>query len=61
MIHDHRFLDGGAAFFALLAGVSFWQGIALGLTIIAAMVSITLGCIRIHDRLRYGPTRGYRE
>jgi hypothetical protein len=53
--HDHRILDAGAAFFAVVAGISFWQGVALALTIIAAVVSITLGCIRIHDRLRYGP------
>lgn len=54
-------LDGAAWLSAGIAAVSFWQGIALAVTIIAGMISITLGLIRVHDRLRYGPQRGYRE
>jgi hypothetical protein len=56
-VHDHRILDTGAAAFAVIAGISFWQGIALAVTILAGLISITLGAIRIHDRLRYGPSR----
>lgn len=54
-MHDHRFLDAGAGIFATVAVVSFWQGVALAVTIIAALVSIALGLIRLHDRIVYGP------
>lgn len=56
-MHDHRLLDAATGVFATVAVVSFWQGVALAFTIIAAIVSIALGCIRIHDRIRYGPSR----
>jgi hypothetical protein len=56
-VHDHRFLDLGAGLFAGIAAISFWQGIALAVTIIAGCLSIMLGGIRLYDRLKYGPVR----
>ena len=53
-MQDHRFLDGGAWLFAGIAAVSFWQGVALAVTILAGLASFMLACIRIHDRLKYG-------
>jgi hypothetical protein len=38
-------------FFAL----SFWQAVALGVAILSGLLSLTLGAIRLHDRLKYGP------
>ena len=56
MLHEHRhLLDYAAAGFAGLAAFSFWQGVALALTIVAAAMSIVLGMVRLHDRFRYGP------
>lgn len=52
-------IDGATWISAGIAAVSFWQGIALAVTIIAGLISITLGLIRVHDRIRFGP-RGYR-
>lgn len=57
MTSDHRLLDSATGLFAGVAVLSFWQGVALTVTIIAALVSITLGCVRIYDRLKYGPSR----
>lgn len=50
-----RLTEAGAWFSAGLAGFSFWQGFALGVTIIAGLISIMLGLFRLHDRLKYGP------
>ena len=55
---DHRTLDAATWGFAALATVSFWQGLALAVTIVAGLISITLGAIRLHDRLRYGRRDG---
>jgi hypothetical protein len=57
MMQDHRLLDTATGLFATVAVIGFWQGVALAVTIIAALISIALGAIRIHDRLRYGPSR----
>jgi hypothetical protein len=58
VIQDHyRALDLSAAVFAGLAAFSFWQGIALAVTIIAGLLSIALAGIRLHDRVRYGPVK----
>jgi hypothetical protein len=56
-MHDHRMLDIGTWFFAGIATLSFWQGAALAVTILAGLASFALGVIRIHDRFRYGPPR----
>lgn len=58
-MNDHKhLLDWLIWASAGLAAVSLAQA-AFALTITATIVSIILGCIRIHDRLKYGP-RGYR-
>ena len=58
-MHEHRnVLDWAAWGFAGLAAISLSQA-ALTLTIIATGISIILGLIRVHDRIKYGP-RGYR-
>lgn len=54
MIHDHRSLDITTAIGAAVAAVSFWQGVALALTIIAAIVSIACGAVRLYDRFNTG-------
>jgi hypothetical protein len=56
--HDHRWLDGAAWLSAGVAAFSFWQGVALAVTIVAGLVSIMLGFLRLYDRLKYGPARG---
>ena len=56
-MHDHRVLDASTTLFAGLAVLSFWQGVALGVTIIAAVVSIICGLVRLYDRVRYGPVK----
>lgn len=48
------FSEKGAYLFAGIATFSFWQGFALGVTILAGLASLMLACIRIHDRFRYG-------
>jgi MFS superfamily sulfate permease-like transporter len=53
--NDHRLIDSATWVAAIIAGVSFWQGVALAVTILAGLVSITLGCFRLYDRVRYGP------
>lgn len=50
-------VDAAAWLFAGVAGVSFWQNFALGVTIVAGIVSLLLGCLRIYDRVKYGPAR----
>lgn len=57
MNHDHRAIDAATWLSAGIAAFSFWQGIALAVTIIAGLVSVMLGLIRLHDRIRYGPPR----
>lgn len=47
-------IDAAAITFAGVAAFSFWQGVALAVTILAGLASLTLACIRIHDRLKYG-------
>lgn len=47
---DHKALDIATGASAAVAAVSFWQGVALALTIIAALVSITCGLVRLYDR-----------
>jgi hypothetical protein len=54
-MNDHRVLDVGSGFFAGFALFSFWQGVALAITIVSGLVAITLGCISLYDRIRYGP------
>jgi hypothetical protein len=56
-MHDHRILDTMTGLFAGLAVISFWQGIALAVTIIAAFVSIACGIVRLYDRYKYGPEK----
>lgn len=56
MIHDvAQHADRWAYALAGLAAVSFWQGFALAVTILAGLASLILAGIKIHDRLRYGP------
>jgi hypothetical protein len=43
--------------FAGVAAVSLAQA-AIVMSIMAAAVSVILGGIRIHDRIKYGPARG---
>jgi tetrahydromethanopterin S-methyltransferase subunit B len=45
----------GAYMFAGVAAFSFWQGFALGVTILAGLASLLLAAFRIHDRIKYGP------
>jgi NaMN:DMB phosphoribosyltransferase len=53
---SRHLLDGGTWFAAAVAVVSLSQ-LAFALTIIATTISIVLGLIRVHDRLKYGPAR----
>lgn len=52
--HSKYAVDATAWTFAGVAGVSFWQNFALGVTILAGLVSLLLGCLRIYDRLKFG-------
>jgi phage terminase Nu1 subunit (DNA packaging protein) len=54
MTHLHDWAERGAYLFAGVAVVSLSQT-AFVLTIIATLISIALGGIKLHDRLRYGP------
>lgn len=57
MTSGHRhLLDWLTWLFAGVALVSLSQ-LAFALTCIATGLSIILGCVRIHDRIRYGPLR----
>jgi hypothetical protein len=58
MIHDlsestKRAIDAAAVAGALVAGISLAQA-ALVISILAGLVSIILGAIRIYDRLKFG-------
>jgi len=60
-LHDHsHWVDRAAYLFAGVSGIffalSFWQAVALGVAILSGLVSLILGGIRLHDRIRYGPT-----
>jgi hypothetical protein len=54
-----HWVDAGAFAGAVIAGVSLANA-ALVVTIIAGLISIMLGLIRVHDRLKYG-RKGYVE
>jgi hypothetical protein len=41
-----------------LAGVLTLANVALFLSCVAALVSITCGCVKLYDRLKYGPGEG---
>ena len=58
MIHEHRHLLDWAVW--LCAGVALisLSQLAFVLTCIATLLSIVLGCVRLHDRVKYGPARG---
>ena len=53
-MHDHRSLDLMTWISAGVAAVSFWQGVALAVTIMAGLVSIICGCVRLYDRFHTG-------
>lgn len=55
MSGHHRLLDSLAVIFAGVAGVAFWQHVALAFTILAAFGSLSLVVLRWHDRIKYGP------
>jgi hypothetical protein len=50
-------VDYMAGLLALVAGISLAQ-LALTLTVIATIGSISLIALRWHDRIKYGPPRG---
>ena len=56
---NHEWAERASYGFAGLAGVffalSFWQAVALGIAILSGCLSLILGGIRLHDRLKYGP------
>lgn len=56
MTDNRHALDWFTWTFAGIAAVSLTQA-ALIVTFIAGLLSIILGAIRLHDRLRYGPQR----
>lgn len=53
-MHDHRTLDLATWVSGAIAAVSFWQGVALAVTILAGIVSVACGCVRLYDRFRTG-------
>ena len=53
----HPFSDWLAGGFAAIAGVSFWQGVSLAVTIAAGLGSLSLILLRWHDRIKYGPPK----
>lgn len=58
MIHHHlpdRWLDGLAFLFAGVSAVSFLSELALVITILAGLASISLAALRWHDRIKFGP------
>ena len=60
MIHDHR-LDWVAWALGAVAGVSLASAAYLA-TALAGFGSFIIICIRVHDRIRYGPAkRGWDE
>jgi hypothetical protein len=52
----HAWAERGAYLFAGVAVVSLQQA-AFALTIISTLIAIVLGAIKLHDRLRYGPSK----
>jgi hypothetical protein len=56
---QHDWAERGAYLFAGVSGaffaLSFWQAVALGVAILSGLVSLSLGIMRWHDRLKYGP------
>ena len=50
----NRWLDGLTFLFAGVSAVSLLQDVAVVVTILAGLVSIILGGIRVYDRIRYG-------
>lgn len=58
MIHEHsRLVEALAYAFGGLALISLTQA-AVVMSLMAATVSVILGAIRIHDRIKFGPARG---
>jgi hypothetical protein len=56
MSHDHhRLLDAIAWALGGLAVFGFWQGVALALTILAALGSLSLVGLRWYVFFKYGP------
>lgn len=49
----HQWAERGAYIFAGVAVVSLQQA-AFAVTIVAGIISATLGLIKLHDRIRYG-------
>jgi uncharacterized membrane protein len=57
-LHEHsKLVENLVWLFAGVAAVSLAQA-AIVMSIMAAAVSVILGGIRIHDRIKYGPARG---
>ena len=56
MSGHEKAVEAGAWAFAGVAAISLSQA-ALMVTFIAGAISILLGLIRLHDRIRYGPKR----
>jgi hypothetical protein len=56
MTHLHDWAERGAYLFAGVAVVSLTQA-ALWASLFAAVISIILGAIKLHDRLKYGPNK----
>lgn len=56
MNQHHRLLDAATWIAAGVAAVSLTQA-AVAMSLVAATVSVILGCIRLHDRVKYGPSR----
>ena len=52
--HIADWAERGAYLFAGVAVVSLAQA-ALWVTLLAGLLSIILGAVKLHDRLRYGP------
>lgn len=55
--HAHQWAERGAYLFAGVAVVSLQQA-AFALTIVSTLIAIVLGCIKLHDRIKYGPQKG---
>jgi hypothetical protein len=58
-LHDHRgVIDLVAAGLAGIATISFLQGLALVVTILAGLGSLSLAGMRGYDRIKYGVPKG---
>jgi hypothetical protein len=60
VIHEHsqwldRLIYACAGVSGVFFALSFWQAVALGVAIISGLISASLGIMRWHDRLKYGP------